>query len=479
MSAEATATELDLDPGSFRDPESRVLVGADAVYRVLSERGLADWRALAGSPTFERFVASGSLVATEELDGGAPVAVQSPLAGGVSGVLRHELIPFVSYPYEWCFGMLRDAALLQLDLLLSALDDGLILKDASPYNVQWVGAQPRFVDVGSFERLREGEPWNGYRQFCALNLNPLLVQAYRGIPFQPWLRGSLEGISPADADRCFSMRDHLRRGVLAHVHLHARLEARNAERAGAQVKRELRDARFSSELIRANARKLRRLVARLDWRPAGSAWTGYREANTYTDEAAQRKSAFVAEASLRVAPRLVWDVGANDGAYSRVAAAAGAYVIAFDADHATIDNLYRDLASEGNEAILPLVANVADPSPGLGWRGAERRPLEARGRPDLVLALALVHHVAIGANVPLAEVVGWLRSLETTVVVEFPPREDEMVRSLLSGKSAGASPDYELDNFERLLAERFAIARREQLEPGGRVLFLATPAGGG
>ncbi|MDQ3572171.1 MAG: methyltransferase [Actinomycetota bacterium] len=468
--------KLTLDPGSFRDPESRVLVGEDAIFRVLSEGGMADWRALASSPTFERFSASGALVPTELEHGGLPELDFSMLAGEVAGVLRHERIPFVSYPYEWSFAMLRDSALLQLDLLLSALDDGLILKDASPYNVQWRGTRPQFVDIGSFERLREGEPWTAYRQFCALNLNPLLLQAYRGIPFQPWLRGSLEGISPADADRCFSLRDHFRRGVLSHVHLHARLEARNAARAGADVKRELRDARFSSELIRANARKLRKLVGRLDWDPGASAWTGYREVNTYTDATAERKARFVADAAVAAAARLVWDVGANDGAYSRVAAAAGAYVVAFDYDQATIDNLYRQLASEGNERILPLVANVADPSPGLGWRGAERRPLEARGQPDLVLALALVHHLAIGANVPLAEVVAWLRSLDAAVVVEFPPRDDEMVRSLLSGKGPGASPDYELATFERLLSESFTVERREQLDPGGRVLFLVSPA---
>ena len=472
-----------VDPGSFRDPESRVLLGADAVYRVLSARGHSDWRALAESATFARFTAAGSLIGTEECEEPAiPAAIarngggESMLAAGVAGVLRHDRIPFVSYPYEWSFSMLRDAALLQLDLLLSALDDGLILKDASPYNVQWRGARAVFVDIGSFERLREGEPWAGYRQFCSLFLNPLLLQAYRGIPFQPWLRGSIDGIAPADADRCFSLRDHFRRGVLTHVHVHARLERRNAARAGAEVKRELRDARFSSELIRANARRLRKLVARLEWDAGASTWSGYRDANTYTEATADRKAAFVAEALRATSHGLVWDIGANDGAYSRIAAEAGAYVVAIDSDQATIDALYRQLASEGNERILPLVADVTDPSPGLGWRGLERPPLEARGKPDLVLALALVHHAAIGGNVPLAEIVGWMRSLDAALVVEFPPREDEMVRSLLSGKDEGSNPDYDLENFERLLAERFAIERREQLSEGGRVLYFARPA---
>ncbi len=389
-------------------------------------------------------------------------------------MLRHERIPFVSYPYEWTFGMLREAALLQLDLELEALAAGLTLKDATPYNVQFRGSRPAFIDVGSFERLREGEPWAGYRQFCMLYLYPLLLQAHRGVDFQPLLRGSLEGIAPAQAARMFSLRDRLRRGVFAHVALHARLEARSARREGGEVKEELRKANFKTEMVEANVGRMRKLVERLRWKAGDTAWTGYREQNTYTDEDAARKTAFVREALAR-APHLVWDVGCNDGAYSRIAAEHARSVVAFDLDHATVEALYRSLRSEGERRILPLVADIADPSPGLGWRGLERRPLEARGTPDAVLALALVHHVSITANVPLVEFLDWLRSLGASAVVEFPKREDPMVRKLLSGKREGSNADYEIGNFERLLAERFSVERREELPSGARVLYLAWP----
>jgi SAM-dependent methyltransferase len=398
--------------------------------------------------------------------------VPPELDGAVAAVLRHERIPFVSYPYEWPFGMLRDAALLELDLLLAALDEGLVLKDASPYNVQWRGTKPVFVDVGSFERLREGEPWAGYRQFCTLVLYPLLLQAYKGVPFQPWLRGSLEGIEPAQMRALLGFRDRFRRGVLTNVVLHAKLESRYADR---EVKTDLKKAGFRAELIRANARKLRRLVERLEWSPGRTAWSAYGEENPYDEADAAAKEAFVQEASGARRRRLVWDLGCNDGRYTRLAAREAKYAVAVDADAAVVEALYRTLHAEGSRTILPLVGNVADPSPGLGWRGAERTPLAERGKPDLTLCLALVHHVALSSNVPVPAFLDWLAELETELVIELPTREDPMVQRLLARKGPGANPDYGTEAFERSLAERWQVERREVLPSGTRILYRATP----
>ena len=378
----------------------------------------------------------------------------------------------VSYPYEWPFGMLRDAALLELDLLLAALDEGLVLKDASPYNVQWRGSKPVFVDVGSFERLREGEPWAGYRQFCTLVLYPLLLQAYKNVPFQPWLRGSLEGIEPAQMRALMGFRDRFRRGILTNVVLHARLEARYADR---EVKGDLKKAGFHAELIRVNARKLRKLVERLRWEPGRTAWSGYGAATPYEDADAAAKEAFVRESAGRRRRRLLWDLGCNDGRYTRIAAAEAEYTVAVDADAAVVEALYRALRAEGSETILPLIGNVADPSPGLGWRGEERRPLAYRSPPDLTLCLALVHHVSLTGNVPVRAFLDWLAELGTEVVIEFPTRDDPMVRRLLDRKGPGANPDYETEAFERALDERWRVERREALPSGTRILYRATP----
>lgn len=471
----AAAPRGELDAGSFRDPDSRVFHADGQILRALSERGAQDWRALERSRLFAAATQDGRLVATEE----AELTGELPLlrTERAAAVLRHERIPFVSYPYEWTFGMLRDAALLQLDLLLDALDEDLTLKDATPYNVQFRGARPVFVDVGSFEPLRDGEPWIGYRQFCELFLYPLLLAAWKDLPFGPWLRGSLDGIRPAEMRQVLSARDRFRRGALTNVFLHARLERSYAARGrtGGDVKKELRAAGFNKELVRANVRKMRKLVQRLSWEPPKGVWTEYRADNTYTDADAAAKAAFVGAAAQQTAPELVWDLGTNDGHYARICAEHAGYVVAIDLDAAPVEILYRRLRDEGRTDILPLTLNLTDASPGLGWRGRERRRLEDRGRPGLVLCLALLHHVSITGNVPVAEYVDWLRELGAAVVIEFVRRNDPMVERLLAAKREDNHPDYDEAFFERVLGEAFAVERREELPSGTRVLYHVRP----
>ena len=466
-----STTAAGLEPGSFRDPESRVFYAADRVYRALSADGLADFEALEASGLLR----DERLVATERATDGIS-ALRGLLVHEPAGLLRHERIPFVSYPYEWTFSMLKDAALVQLDLLLAALEHDLVLKDSTPYNVQFEGVKPVFVDIGSFERLREGEPWVGYRQFCMLYLYPLLLQAIKKVPFHPWLRGSIDGITPGQMRALLSFRDRFRRGLFTNVFLHARLEERYADRPD-QVKREVKRV-FKKELFVANVRKMRRLVERLQWNPPEGVWTAYGERNSYTDADARRKDDFVRAAATSRSWNLVWDIGANNGRYSRIAAEGARTVVAIDADQGPVELLYRDLRAEDNRQIVTLTMNLADPSPGLGWRGLERRSVADRGTPDLVLALALVHHVAIGANVPVKEFVDWLAALGSALVIEFPTRDDPMVQKLLAPKREGLHPDYELDFFERCLHGAFEVERSERLESGTRVLYYARPKGG-
>jgi len=466
-----TSSPAGLEPGSFRDPESRVFYADDKVYRSLSNDGLEDFEALAASGLLE----DERVVGTERAEGVA--GLEGLLAKETAGVLRHDLIPFISYPYEWTFSMLKDAALVQLDLLLAALEKDLVLKDSSPYNVQWRGAKPVFVDVGSFERLREGEPWIAYRQFCMLYLYPLLLQSVKNVPFQPWLRGAIDGITPAQMRGLASGRDRFRRGWTTNVFLHARLEQHYGDKGG-EVKRDVKKAGFNKAILVANVRKMRKFVSRLEWDPPEGVWVAYGERNSYTDDDAKRKDEFVREVATSREWPLVWDIGANNGRYSRIAAEGAKTVLAVDADQGPVELLYRTLRDEGDEKILPLTMNLADPSPGLGWRGLERKSMPERGKPDLVLALAVIHHVAMSANVPVKEFVDWLSSLGCSLVIEFPTREDPMVKKLMAPKRDGLHPDYELGFFERCLGETFEIERSERLESGTRVLYFAHPKRG-
>jgi hypothetical protein len=461
------------DPGSYRDREGRVFDSDGRILRALSARALEEWEAVSAAPFFVRAMEERRVVPTRrvELPADAPPAGAQPWVAA----LEHERVPFVSYPYEWSFGMLRDAALLQLGLLREALEAGYILKDSSAYNLQWVGARPMFIDVPSFERHRPGEPWVGYLQFCQLFLYPLLLTAYRDVPFRGLLRGSLDGIAPETAAALFSLRDRFRPGVLTHVALQARLQAMSA---GSQrsVRSELADAGFGRELILANVRKLTRLVAGLEWKRSASTWVDYRETHSYTDADHQAKKEFVAAAAAAAPRRMVWDLGANTGDFSRLCRAHADYVLAIDADELAVERMYRELRAAGETGILPLVGNLVDPSPGLGWRGRERPPIEGRGRPDLTLALALIHHVVLGANLPLDDFVDGLAALGGDLVIEFVHKDDPMVVKLLLNKEDRYA-DYDRGRLEAALARHWTIAQRRELASGTRTLYFARRAG--
>ncbi len=464
-----------LDGGSFRDRQGRVFHHQDKIYRALSADAWAAWRVLAKSGLFTRAVAAGKLVETREakLD---PAVLQTVTPAGIerwTGVLEHAKIPFLSYPYEWCFSMLRDGALLQLELLREALAEDLTLKDASAYNIQFVGRRPTFIDIASFEPWQPGEPWVGYLQFCQLFLFPLLLTAHRDLPFQPWLRGAIDGITPEQANRLFSLRDRLRPGVLADVYLQAKLQAHNA--AGDQsVRAELKKTAFKKEVITANVTRLQRLIGKLRWRRGASEWGGYASDNSYDESERRKKADFVERAAAGKRRQLAWDLGANTGDYSRIVARHADYVVALDGDHLAVERMYRALSTDGPDNILPLYCNLADLSPARGWRGRERRALDQRRQPDLVLALALIHHLVISAHLPLGEVLDWLHGLGAELVIEFVAKNDPMVKRLLRNKP-DIYRDYELEVFERLLTARWQVLDTLEILGGSRKLYFARP----
>ncbi|NMC63211.1 MAG: class I SAM-dependent methyltransferase [SAR324 cluster bacterium] len=465
---------FDLEPGSFRDRNGRIYYQGNRVYRGLSPEALDCWRHLKSSRFFQEASKSGKVVWTEEISDFNPKGKTGTEQW--AAMLCHERIPFISYPYEWSFGMLKDCALLQLELLRAALGEDMILKDATPYNVQFKGASPTFIDILSFEDLQPGQVWVGYKQFCELCLFPLMLQSYRQIPFQSFLRGELEGLSPEVFWKLLSFRDIFRPGVFKHVFLHSKLQHNFAD-TKQDLKGALANAGFSKELIIANVKGLQRLVQSLKIPEEKTEWSDYSDkCPSYSQETLEAKYRWIERVlSEKPKQRLVWDIGCNTGNFSRLASKYADYVIGMDYDHLAVERFYQSLRRNGPNNVLPMVMNYANASPALGWRGLERKRLEERGSASLIMALAVIHHIVLTANVPIHEFVELLAQQGESLIIEFVTREDPMVKKLLLNK-VDQYDEYQTENFEACLSRHFKIEQRNILPSGTRILYYAVRA---
>ncbi len=456
----------EVNPGSFRDRDGRVYHFQQRIFRGLSDAALENFRQLQEKPFYLKLVESGKVIGTRELaveDNPLPDDVKAQWAG----FLEHDPVAVVSYPYEWTFSMLKAAASLQLHLVERAVSNGYTLKDATPYNIQFVNRKAVFIDIPSFEPLPKGEPWSGYRQFCEMFLFPLFLQAYKGCNFQPFMRAGINGVDVQAASALFGFRDRFRKGVLSHVWLQSKLDRRYGG-SSENVRSNLKSAGFNHELILVNVRKLQKLIKKLEWEAVGSEWGDYTEFHNYSDDDHVRKEDFIRDAIVNEKPRTVWDIGCNTGQFSRIAAAECSQVVSMDIDHVAVEHLFLNPETPGN--ILPLVQNIADPSPNWGWRNRERSDLQTRSQPDLVLCLALIHHVVITANIPLAEFIDWLATLTDKLVIEYVSRKDDKVETLLRNKE-DKYKDYSRESLEANLKRHFEIRLQQEVNNGDRTLY--------
>ncbi|MEX1193465.1 MAG: hypothetical protein WD904_11410 [Dehalococcoidia bacterium] len=456
------------DSGSFRDPSGGVLLSGDRVLRFFRPGAEGDFRKALASGALASLEDRGLVVGSRVLDRAAnpelyASAVQATGAD-VALLVEHPRIPFISYPYGWPFEMLRAAAIAQLDVIEAALNKGFAVKDATAYNMQFIGSRPVFIDVASLEPYEQGGQWAGYAQFCRGFLNPLLLQSLRGVPFQPWLRHSLDGIDPAQLSRLLGLKNKLRPGVFVHVVLQAWLNRRFA--GGETLKAAARSVSLASTL--GLVRGLRKVVERLKRRGGKTTWVDYEANLPYAAAALAAKERFVEQSVAAERPAVLWDLGCNQGLFSMIAARHAGYVVAMDFDEAAVGGLYEKL--HGSENVLPLVVDLMNPEPDQGWAQDERRGLAARGPADFALALALVHHLRISGNVPLHRIAQWLSTVTRAGVIEFVPKADPMVQRLLSTRR-DVYPDYTQDAFEAALNECFNIEERHQLPESQRVLY--------
>ena len=386
-------------------------------------------------------------------------------------VIEHPRLPFVSYPYEWPFALAKRAALLHIDLHLELLADGYSLVDGSAYNIQFTGTHPVFIDTLSITPYVEGEPWLGYQQFCTQFLNPLLVSAKLGVGYQAWFRGALEGISVEDTARILPWHGKLSWGVFAHVALHARLLSRVDRKDGTGKTR--RRVRGPSKLgLIGLLRGLRRTINGLEPKGAKKTrWQDYDKDNSYSDAEFAAKRQFVGRFSERLRPAQLWDFGCNTGAFSEIAIDSGASrAVGFDFDLGALD-LAVSRADAANLDLLPLHLDATNPSPSQGWSQMERAGLRERANAEGLLALAFLHHLVIGKNIPISDAVRWIVEFAPSGIIEFVPKEDPMVRGMLAQRE-DIFGDYDIDTFRRILSSVSRIVKEESVSPNGRTLFL-------
>jgi hypothetical protein len=450
--------------GSFRDPSGFVFTRDGTLYRQVN----TGFR-----PTFEAFLSSGlydELARDGLLVPHADAGLEHAATSDAFAVLRPERIPFISYPYEWSFGELRDAALLTLELQQRALARDFVLRDASAYNVQFRDGRPVFIDTLSFEPRVEGTPWIAYGQFCEHFLVPLALMSLSDVRCSTLLRSHLDGVPLELGSRLLPRASWVRPGMLLHVHLHAKAQSRYA---GASVSAKGRGRTMSRNAVSGLVASLRSAVEGLSWNPAGTVWADYATDNSYTSSAARSKRDILTEYLRPLGASTAWDLGGNTGDYSRAAREVVPQVVSFDLDPAAVERNYRRVRDQSETGILPLVLDLANPSPAQGWAHRERMSLEQRGPADVVLALALVHHLAIGRNLPLPRIADFLARLCRSLVIEFVPKEDSQVQRLLQNRP-DIFPDYTREGFERAFAGRFRIDGVRPVEDSGRQLYLMT-----
>ena len=453
-----------VDPASFRDPSGFVFRREGTLYRQVQASGAGDWAAFTSTGLYERLAADQLIV--EHRDEPLELAA---LPGSVA-VIRPRQIDFISYPYEWSFSQLKEAALLTIELQSRALDVGMRLKDASAYNIQLDAGRPILIDSLSFEVASATEPWPAYRQFCEHFLAPLALIAHRDSRCGLMLRDFIDGIPIDLAARLLPWRTRLNLGLSAHIHLHAGAQRRAADEAPPTSGAAKGQRRISETGQRALLDSLRRTVDGLRWQPS-SHWSGYASATSYSDAGTTSKGDIVRDMLAAVDGRTAWDVGANVGVYSAMAAEAGYRVIAWDQDAASVDAHWSRVGGDGNSAVLPLVLDLSNPSPALGWGLEERASFLERGEPDVMLALALVHHLAIGNNVPLAGVASLFARMAPRAIVEFVPKEDPMTRRLLAARR-DIFDQYSIEGFREAFGGPFRIVREASVDDSPRTIFL-------
>jgi ribosomal protein L11 methylase PrmA len=449
-----------IHPASFRDPAGFLFRQGGDLLRQINRVYQPPYDALIASGLYEYLTGKGRLIPHREIEAAPPHPETA------YKVIRPERVAFISYPYEWCFSQLKDAALLTLGIAKAAVRYGMTLKDASAYNIQFREGNPVLIDTLSFDTYSEGEPWFAYRQFCQHFLAPLALMAHTDVRLSQLMRVYIDGVPLPLAAKLLPLATRFNPGLMLHLHAHASLQKKTGASAVKGARRGLNHSAFLG-LIES----LQATVRGLHWRDSRTEWAEYYEENNYTEISFREKQKRVEEFLGRVNPGTVWDLGGNTGVFSRIAAEKSSGVICFDSDYGAVERNYLEVREHKETRLLPLVLDLTNPSPSIGWNNRERESLLERGPADAVLALALVHHLAIGNNVPLARIAEFLSRCGSRLIIEFVPKEDSQVRRLLASRK-DIFADYTRAGFETAFQEEYRIGQSVPIPESARILYL-------
>ena len=449
--------------GSFRDPNGFLYRVGGELYRQVNSQYRLEYDYLVDSGLLANLFEDGLLVKHDETN------LTFAATADAYRVLKPVELPFVSYPFEWSFGQLRAAALLTLTILRRALEHGMILKDASVYNVQFVGANALFIDTLSFERYKEGTPWVAYRQFCQHFLAPLALMSHVDVRLAQLYQTNIDGLPLDLTNTLLPLGAKLHPSIAMHISLHARTQRRYSN---VKTNRRFGEHRVSRMGLQGIVQNLEAAIRRLKWGLPETEWGDYGSGASYTGDAVASKRRLLADFLGAVGRRkLALDFGANKGEFSAIAARHADYVVAMDVDPVAVEIHFRSLSSEGRDDILPLRIDLTVPSPAIGWDNKERRSLGDRAKDATVVALALVHHLAIANNLPLARIADFLSRYAKYVAVEFVPKCDPQGKRLLAPRE-DIFPHYTQESFEKEFSIPFNIRRIEAIDGSQRTLYL-------
>ncbi len=447
---------------SFRDPSGFLFTRDGNLYRQINQSYAEEYGRLIESGLYDKLIKARILVPHTEVD------IPPSDTTTAFKVIKPERIPFISYPYEWAFSQLKDAALATLSLQKRALKLEMSLKDASAYNIQFQNGKPLLIDTLSFEIYQEGKPWVAYRQFCQHFLAPLALMSYVDIRLGQLLRVYIDGVPLDIASELLPLRTKFNFGLLTHIHLHASAQRRYA---GAAVKQPAAGKGMSKQSMIGLIESLESTIKKLTWKPAGTEWGNYYEITNYTDAAFEHKKELVSKWLDQVNPHSVWDLGANTGVFSRLASGRGISTISFDIDPAAVEQNYRQVRSAKEQNILPLVLDLTNPSPAIGWHNRERESFSDRAPAEMIFALALIHHLAISNNVPFPQLADFFHDMGQWLIIEYVPKSDSQLQRLLASR-VDIFDHYTRDDFEEIFRQRFDILETVQVRESERFIYL-------